>query len=95
MLEHTIPSSIANDNLIIDVNHNDDLQILNSANDFLTKRFNHIFKLKLQIKFNFNKEAIISQHSSITISNDESEDVYKDHPLVKSIITDLGGREIK
>ncbi len=95
LLEHTIPSSIANDNLIIDVNHNDDLQILNSANDFLTKRFNHIFKLKLQIKFNFNKEAIISQHSSITISNDESEDVYKDHPLVKSIITDLGGREIK
>ena len=95
LLEHTIPSSLENDSLIIDVNHNEDLQILNSASDFLTKQLNDTFRLKLQMKFNFNKNANISDNSTITIKNDESDDVYKDHPLVKSIISELGGKEIK
>ncbi len=95
LLEHTIPSLISNDSLIIDVNHNEDLQILNSAREFLTKRLNKIFNLKLQIKFNFNKNAIISDSSSTVVIQDESEDIFKDHPLVKSIITELGGKEIK
>jgi DNA polymerase-3 subunit gamma/tau len=95
LLKHTIPSLISNDNLIIDVNHNEDLQILNSASDFLTKRFNKIFNLKLQIKFNYNKNAIISDSSSTVVIKDESEDIFKNHPLVKSIITELGGKEIK
>lgn len=95
LLEHSIPSSILNDNLIIDVNHNEDLEILNSANDFLTKRFNNIFNLKLNLKFNFNKHTIISKNSSIITSKEENDDLFKDHPLVKSIITELGGKEIK
>jgi len=95
LLEHTSPVSLENNILFVDVNHKEDVQILASSSDFLSKRYASIYKVSHQIKFNYNKNAVQQALSSSSNVTEDSDDSYKDHPLVKSILTDLGGREIK
>jgi DNA polymerase III subunit gamma/tau len=95
LLEHTYPVSLENDILFVDVNHKEDVQILISSNDFLSKRYTSIYKTKLQMKFKYNKIAIPQATFELNNETVESDDSYKDHPIVKSILSELGGREIK
>lgn len=94
LLTHTLPSKIENNILNIDVNHMEDVQILSSSNDFLSKRFNEIFNIRLSLHFNFNNIGKLEK-SNTTHIHSEANDEYSDHPLIKSVIEELGGREIK
>lgn len=95
LLNHALPISLKQSTLILDIAEKEDVQILNSSKEFLCKRFFEVFKLRLQMKFSYNsKTNILNGKEKIEFADDEN-DQYKDHPLVKSIITDLGGREIK
>lgn len=95
LLEHSLPSSIKNDKLIIDVSHKEDVKILNNSDDFLSKRFQAIFNLKLKLSFRFNSDMQVGLNKNDNSLGEELDDSFKDHPLIKSIIEDLGGREIK
>lgn len=94
LLEHTILSSFENNTINVDVSRKEDVAILNSSIDFLSKRFNELYKTKIIFAFRFNKNLSLQDKSSEETTFVDSDDTYKDHPLVKSIITQLGGKEI-
>ncbi len=81
--------------MVVDVNHKEDVSILNSSLDLLIKRFQTYFKTKLKLEFVFNSNLKLGNNDNSGNISDELDTSYKDHPLIKSIITDLGGREIK
>ena len=56
LLEHCSPSSVKNGELLIEVNHLEDVPILKSASEFLTKRYQELHKVKLKMDFNFSEE---------------------------------------
>ncbi|MCB0732143.1 MAG: DNA polymerase III subunit gamma/tau, partial [Ignavibacteriae bacterium] len=95
LLDHTFPAKIANNILHVDVNHKEDVSILESSNDFLSKRISSIFNSNIKLSFKYNKTKIAEPINNSTIEFTEEDDPYKDHPLVKSIVNELGGREIK
>ncbi len=95
LLEHSLPAIVKGETLVIDVNHKEDVSILNSSLDLLIKRFQTYFKTKLKLEFVFNSNLKLGNNDNNENISDELDDSYKDHPLIKSIITDLGGREIK
>lgn len=95
LLEHSLPSSIIGDSITIDVNNKDDVKILNGSIDFLTKRFQSYFKTSLKLKFVFNGNINLGNVNNDDNTQDKDDKTYQDHPLIKSIISDLGGKEIK
>lgn len=94
LLTQTLPSKIEDNTLSIDVNHKEDVQILSSAKDFLSKRFNEIFNIRLSLQFNFNNIGKLETSKTNNLDS-EPNDEYGNHPLIKSVIEELGGREIK
>ena len=96
LLSQTIPASFENNSLNIHVEHKEDEQIFLSSKEFLTKRFSELFSIDINMKFVF-KENLNTNSSNSYVNKTEliSNDEYKDHPIVKSVISDLGGREIK
>ena len=95
LLGHSFPSSIKDNTLIVDVNHKEDVNILNNSIDYLTKRFQEILRINLKLRFKFNSAMNSKQNEGKQLEDQESDESYKDHPLIQSIIKDLGGREIK
>ncbi|MCB9210248.1 MAG: DNA polymerase III subunit gamma/tau [Ignavibacteriales bacterium] len=95
LLDHTFPAKIANNILHVDVNHKEDVSILESSNDFLSKRISSIFNSNIKLSFKYNKTKKAEPINNSVIEFTEEHDPYKDHPLVKSIVSELGGREIK
>ncbi len=49
IIEHTYPSHIEKKNLVINVANKEDVPILSSSNEFLTKRFSSTFNIDLQL----------------------------------------------
>ncbi len=47
------------------------------------------------MKFKYNKNAVLQAVSDSNNLEEDTDDSYKDHPIIKSIISNLGGREIK
>ncbi len=95
LLAHTIPVSISNNTLIIDVTQKEDVSILTESIDFLSNNLNDLLSTKLKIKFSYNKNASIDSSTEVEKLQEPSEDEYLDHPLINSIITELGGTQIK
>jgi len=95
LLEHTSLSTFEKNTLNVDVSHKEDVMILSSSVDFLSKRFNELYKAKINLIFRFNNNIAVQNTSSNSVNTEEVDDIYIDHPLVKSIISELGGREIK
>jgi len=95
LLEHSFPSSIKNNILFVDVDHKEDVSILNSSADFLSRRIQTIFNTKFTLNFKFNSELKLGNVGTGQNNNQEAENSYKSHPLIKSIIENFGGREIK
>ena len=95
LLEHSTPLAIQKDNLVIGVNNKEDVPILNSSNDFLSKRFSAIYKSKLKFDFKFERNPTPNSTVKEVNSLEELDETYKDIPIVKSIVDVLGGREIK
>ncbi len=95
LLEHSTPMAIESDNLVIGVNNKEDVPILNSSNDYLSKQFSTIFKTKLKFDFKFERNTLPLNTNKEVNTAEELDETYKDIPIVKSIVDILGGREIK
>jgi DNA polymerase-3 subunit gamma/tau len=95
LLEHSTPMAIENDNLVIGVNNKEDVPILNSSNDYLSKQFSTIFKTKLKFDFKFERNTLSLNNKKEVNTSEELDETYKEIPIVKSIVDILGGREIK
>jgi hypothetical protein len=80
---------------MIDVYHREDLQILISERAFLEKRYRELYKTGVRFDFSFSSSSSNTNSNKITENNNGDEDLKNDHPLLKSIVKDLGGREIK
>lgn len=95
LLSNTIPGNYDNNILTIYVEHKEDEQIFSSSKDFLTKRFSELYNTKISLNFIFKKDLNINNTSRQNTISDEVEDKYKDHPIIKTVINELGGKEIK
>jgi hypothetical protein len=94
LLEHSIPASLSNNNLYIDVNHKDDVNILSESSDFLSNYLFELYKIKVKFIFNYNEENFSSLSQKSKFSDETEEDEQTNHPLISSIKADLGGKEI-
>jgi DNA polymerase III subunit gamma/tau len=94
IIEHTIPSHIEKNVLIINVTHKEDVPILTSAGEFLTKKINIFFKCNIQLKFSLTKNNSNSESPTAEILSD-SNDEFANNPLILSIKKELGGKEVK
>lgn len=95
LLEHTKPMSLDNSVLLIDVINKDDIRILNSSIDFLTKSLSDYFNTKIELHFNFNKNTEIKENAVGEKSFIEMDESYRDLPIIQSIISVLGAKEVK
>jgi DNA polymerase-3 subunit gamma/tau len=94
LLQQTIPTSIENQKILVDVRHNEDLEILSSSSELLTKMFNQFYNSNLQMEFNHNKNIKVSDNDKNSVLDEIEDETFKNHPLAKSIIVNLGGKEI-
>ncbi len=90
------PTKIQNNKLIVKVAHKEDVNVFNNAKSYLNNKLNDTYKAKLSIEFiegNFLEGNIkLANQTSESLEQDES---FNNHPVVKAIVTELGGREIK
>lgn len=95
LLSNTIPSNYENNLLTIYVENKEDEQIFSSSKDFLTKRFSEIYSAKITFNFTYKKDLNLNTKSRSNSLENEESDKYKDHPIIKTVISELGGKEIK
>ncbi|MBK7104190.1 MAG: DNA polymerase III subunit gamma/tau [Ignavibacteriae bacterium] len=93
IIEHTYPDKIEKNILHILVDNKEDIPILNSSSEYISKRLSTFFDSNLSTKFEFRKAQ---KNNSIgnSVNDLEDDDILK-YPIIKSIVEELGGREIK
>jgi len=65
------------------------------AIDFLTKSISELFNNKIELQFNFNKNTEMKENSDGNTSFVEMDESYKNLPIVQSIMSVLGAKELK
>jgi DNA polymerase III gamma/tau subunit len=95
LLEHCNPISLKENNLTIAADNEEDIQILSGEVEFLTKKYRTYYNIKINMKFTLKKRLTVDSNGKENDASRLDNDKYKDHPLIKSIIQELGGREIK
>ncbi|MCP5062784.1 MAG: DNA polymerase III subunit gamma/tau [Ignavibacteriae bacterium] len=92
----SLPTKIDNNKLVVEVAHKADVEVLNNYKSYLDKKLNDTFKIKLSIKF--IEGSLIEQNVQIEAQENvttEKDDTLNKHPVIKAIVKELGGREIK
>jgi len=90
------PTTIDNNKLIVEVAHKEDVDVFNNAKSYLNNKLFETFRTKLSIYFiegNLIEQS--EQEESQEIKNTETDDIFNNHPVIKAIVKELGGREIK
>lgn len=92
----SLPTKIDNKKLIVEVAHKEDVEVLNNYKSYLDKKLNETFKIKLSIKF--IEGNLIEQNEQVEAKENvttKKDDTFNNHPVIKAIVEELGGREIK
>ncbi len=93
LIANTFPVKIENNKIIIEVEIKDDVHILNNSKDLLSKFFFATYNANYNLEFIESKNKKSKQQPATDENKDNSK--YDNHPIVKAIIEQLGGREFK
>ena len=92
----SLPTKIESDKLIVEVAHKEDVNVFNNAKSYLNNKLFETFKTKLLIEF--VEGSLIEQNAQVESQENvtaEKDDTLNKHPVIKAIVKELGGREIK
>ena len=93
LIANTFPVKIENNKIIVEVQIKDDIHILNNSKDLLSKFFFTTYNANYNLEFIEGKNK--NSPKQTTIDEDIDSSKYDNHPIVKAIIEQLGGREFK
>ncbi|MBK8945274.1 MAG: DNA polymerase III subunit gamma/tau [Ignavibacteriae bacterium] len=93
IFEHTFPDKLEKNILHILVDNKEDIPILNSSSEYISKRLSTLFDSNIIAKFEFRKTQKNSS-SGKSVNEFKEDEIFK-YPIIKSIVEELGGREIK
>ncbi len=93
ILLNSFPIGYKNEKLQIEVGNSEDLDIINDNKNYLEKKTKEVFGKK--IEFNFESNSNNVNNNNLGKKNNITELDEEQNHLIKSIITQLGGKEIK
>lgn len=91
IIESTIPDRIVNNTLYVLVDHKEDIPILETSGEYISKKLSSMLSYNLHIKFEEKK----SSDSANVIENLSDDLESQNNQLIKSIITEFGAKEVK
>ncbi len=95
ILFNSVPTNFSNDKLLIEVEHTDDLDIINENKPYLEKKTKEVFGKKIELSFGDKSSNIHKKNPSVSRTNSASTEKVDDNTLVNAVITQLGGKEIR
>ncbi|MEW6193862.1 MAG: DNA polymerase III subunit gamma/tau [Bacteroidota bacterium] len=95
ILFNSVPTNFANDKLLIEVEHAEDLDIINENKSYLDKKTKEVFGKKIELDFGGKLSTTVKRTTTTAKTNSVSVDKVDDNPLVNAIINQLGAKEIR
>lgn len=95
ILLNSFPIGYKNEKLQIEVVNSEDLDIINDNKPYLEKKSKEVFGKKIEFNFGGNSNHIKNNNKNLGKQNNIIELDEEQNHLIKSIITQLGGKEIK
>ena len=94
LIKNTTPTKIEDNKITVEVEEKEDVEILNKNKELLNKFFFTTYNANYNLQFIESTQGN-TKHTSTTSENKNDTENYNNHPLVKAIIEQLGGREFK
>ncbi len=96
LIKNTTPTKIEGNKISVEVEEKDDVEILNKNKELLNKFFFTTYNANYNLNFIESTSAKPNNKQTASTSKNEADtDKYNNHPIVKAIIEQLGGREFK
>lgn len=95
ILLNSFPIGYKNEKLQIEVGNSEDLDIINDNKPYLEKKTKEVFGKKIEFNFGSNSNHVKKNNNNLSKQNNITELDEEQNHLIKSIITQLGGKEIK
>jgi len=95
ILFNSIPTNYINDKVLIEVEHLEDLDIINENKPYLEKKTKEVFGKKIELDFGSKLTDKHKRNQVTAKTNSASLEKADDNSLVNTVITQLGGKEIR
>lgn len=95
ILFNSVPTNYINDKVLIEVEHLEDLDIINENKPYLEKKTKEVFGKKIELDFGGKLADKHKRNQVAAKTNSASMEKVDDNPLVNTVITQLGGKEIR
>lgn len=93
LLGNSLPKSLVKNKLKVEIENREDISILNTSADFLSKKLSSIFNYNIKLEFNSEKNT--TKGSDLNSNQNNANKITENSPIIEKIINQLGGREIK